>query len=657
MITRLLVANRGEIASRVFRTARRLGVQTVAVCSGADADLGYVAEADFVVRLPGATPAETYLDVDALLTWGEHQGADAVHPGYGFLAEDAGFARAVEAAGLTWVGPPPATIDLMGSKVAAKRHATSVGVPVLSVTDPTEADLPLLVKASAGGGGRGMRVVRDLADLPEALDGAAAEAAAAFGSGEVFVEPYVERGRHVEVQVWADGHGAVQVLGDRDCSVQRRHQKVVEEAPAPDLPDAVRAAMHAAALALTEPLGYRGVGTVELLYDADAERFWFLEMNTRLQVEHPVTEAVTGLDLVELQLVAAEGGTGPVEVPAPSGHAIEVRLYAEEPHHDHRPTTGRLVTFEVPREAGVRVDATYAAGDDVTPYYDGMLAKVVAHGPTRTAAARSLAGVLRRARIHGVATNRDQLVAVLTSEAFLAGAPTTAFLGEHPELSGPSRADRVAASFAATHAVVAEAVERRRDRHGVQHRVPPGWRNVRAAPQVTRWEVVGQEHPHEVAWVPARGGGIEHPSADLTVAGVRRADDGWRVDLTWEGVASWAQVVLDPAALPGHRDVFVDGPLGSVHLREVPRFTDPADAVASGSLTASMPGTVVRLDVAVGDTVTAGQPLLVLEAMKMQHTVSAPADGVVASVAVQQGVQVAAGEVLVVVETDEGPDR
>ncbi|MDP3894620.1 acetyl/propionyl/methylcrotonyl-CoA carboxylase subunit alpha, partial [Nocardioides sp.] len=371
MIERLLVANRGEIARRVFTTCHRLGIETVAVHSDADAGLPFVREADLAVRLPGNTPAETYLRTDLVIDAARRAGADAVHPGYGFLSENADFARAVIAAGLTWVGPAPESIDQMGSKVESKKLMEAAGVPVLGNHTPdtaTEADLPLLVKASAGGGGRGMRIVRSLEALPAEIATARAEAESAFGDGTVFVEPYVENGRHVEVQVvgFADGH--VAVLGERDCSIQRRHQKVVEEAPAPGLPQEVRTALHDAARAAAKAIDYRGAGTVEFLYDPVAERFFFLEMNTRLQVEHPVTEEVTGLDLVELQIAAAEGVTHPDLPTEPQGHAIEVRLYAEDPGSDWQPQSGLLTVFDVPgvaaefslsRGAGIRLDTGF----------------------------------------------------------------------------------------------------------------------------------------------------------------------------------------------------------------------------------------------------------------------------------------------------------
>ncbi|MCF3963105.1 ATP-binding protein, partial [Streptomyces fuscigenes] len=354
MITSVLVANRGEIACRVFRTCRALGIATVAVYSDADAGARHVREADSAVRLPGAAPAGTYLRGDAVVGAALAAGADAVHPGYGFLSENAGFARDVEAAGLCWIGPPPSAVARMASKTRAKELMAAAGVPLLAPVDPetaTEADLPLLVKAAAGGGGRGMRVVRDLAALPGALEAARAEALAAFGDGEVFVEPYVERGRHVEVQVLADAHGTVWTLGTRDCSLQRRHQKVVEEAPAPGIGPELTRELCEASAAAARAVGYRGAGTVEFLL-APGGRPGFLEMNTRLQVEHPVTEEVFGTDLVAWQIAVAEGAALPPAPPPPSGHAVEARLYAEDPARDWAPQAGRFEALDVPGASG-----------------------------------------------------------------------------------------------------------------------------------------------------------------------------------------------------------------------------------------------------------------------------------------------------------------
>ena len=625
MIQRLMVANRGEIASRVFRTCRSLGIETVAVHSDADAGLPYVREADLAVRLPGNTPVETYLDVDLLLDAARRTGADAVHPGYGFLSENAGFAAAVEAAGLTWVGPTPESIEAMGSKVEAKRIVREVGVPVLEAPDvPTEADLPVIVKASAGGGGRGMRIVRSLADLDGEIEAARAEAASAFGDGTVFVEPYVEHGRHVEVQVVGDGRGGVLVVGDRDCSVQRRHQKVVEEAPAPGLPDATREALHRAAGTAAKAIHYRGAGTVEFLYDAAADRFFFLEANTRLQVEHPVTELVHGCDLVAMQLGVAETGDVVIhEDGSAGGHAIEVRLYAEDPAADHAPQSGVLTRFEVPVEDGIRVDAGYESGSEVSTYYDAMLAKVVAHAPTREAAARKLAGVLSRTTIHGVRTNRDQLVAILRDPRFLAGEVSTALLPEIAVPASDTGHARVAAALA-----IAETDAALRT---VQRGIPVGWRNVVSQPQVT---LLDEE---QVTWWGGRDG---YAVDDATVV----AASPTAVTLEVDGVRTTYAVAV------GEGVVDVDWPGGHAAYARTPRFTDPADTVASGSLLAPMPGTVTAVHVAVGDEVAAGQPVLVLEAMKMQHTVVAPTAGTVTEIYVRPGAQVASGEALAVVE-------
>ncbi len=688
-IKRLLVANRGEIARRVFRTCRDLGIETVAVHSDADADLPFVAEADAAVRLPGNTPAETYLRGDLVVEAALRAGADAVHPGYGFLSENAAFARRVIEAGLTWVGPRPESIEQMGSKVEAKKLVAEADVPVLGEVGPddvTEDDLPLLVKASAGGGGRGMRVVRDLADVAAQVAQAADEAASAFGDPTVFCEPFVEHGRHVEVQVVADTHGTVLVLGERDCSIQRRHQKVVEETPAPGLSEPTRTALYAAARAAAESVDYVGAGTVEFLLDPVTQRFWFLEMNTRLQVEHPVTECVWGVDLVALQLAVAEGqplpgfvrgtepapGAGASDEPGwgPRGHAVEVRLYAEDPAAGWQPQSGRLTRFDIPGvdaelaappSYGVRLDSGFAAGDEVGTHYDAMLAKVVAWAPTREDALRRLAGTLARARIHGLRTNRDLLVNVLRHPAFFTGEVSTDFFDRHglDELAtAPAGEEAVALSaFAATVA----GAERDKAARTVQARIPVGWRNVVSAPALTRF-VRGTEPagPGAAADGPGSGGVVEvrwYGGRD----GYRLADvNGAALDVVVVA-ASPDRVVLEHAGTRRGYDVLanadgsvdVESSFGHVALRRTPRFVDPADQVATGSLLAPMPGTVVSVAVAVGDEVVAGQPVLVLEAMKMQHTVSAPHDGVVAEIDVATGVQVAAGSVLAVVTAGE----
>ncbi|QXV58125.1 biotin carboxylase N-terminal domain-containing protein [Amycolatopsis sp. TNS106] len=650
MIEKLLVANRGEIARRVFRTCRDAGIGTVAVFSDADADAPHTAEADVAVWLPGNAPADTYLRAELLIKAAVETGADAIHPGYGFLSENAAFARAVLDAGLTWVGPPPEAIESMGSKVESKRMMAEAGVPILSELDPaevTEADLPLLVKASAGGGGRGMRVVRSLGELAEAVEGASAEAASAFGDPTVFCERYLETGRHIEVQVLADTHGTVWAVGERECSIQRRHQKVVEEAPSPFVDEAMREALFDAARKAAQAIDYVGAGTVEFLAGPDG-RFYFLEMNTRLQVEHPVTEATTGLDLVSLQLRIAEGDHLPIEEPETRGHAIEVRLYAEDPAEGWQPQSGTLHRFEVSaarREfevgPGVRLDSGFVSGQTVGVHYDPMLAKVIAYAPDRRSAARALAGALAGAEIHGVVTNRDLLVNVLRHEAFLAGETDTAFFDRHglETLARPlATVDTVRVSALA--AALAGAAANRSDAR-VQRRLPSGWRNVRSQGQRKRFRHGDDEI--EVGYSLGRDGlradgfeGVEQVSAEsgavvLEVSGVRRKF----------AVARYGDTV------------YVDSPEGAVELAVVPRYTDPDAALAAGSLVAPMPGTVVRLAVEAGDTVKTGDPLLWLEAMKMEHRIAAPADGVVTELPVVVGQQVEVGTILAVVGDDE----
>ena len=646
MITRLLVANRGEIARRVFATCRRLGIETVAVHSDADAALPFVGEADQAVRLPGNAPADTYLRIDLIIDAALKSGAGAVHPGYGFLSENADFAGAVIDAGLTWVGPPPDAIAAMGDKVRAKEIAAKAGVPVLSASDsPTEADLPLLVKASAGGGGRGMRVVRTLERLHDEIEAASAEARSAFGDGTVFVEPYVEAGRHIEVQVVGLEDGAF-VLGHRDCSVQRRHQKVVEEAPAPGLPSSTWDAMSEAADQLCLAIGYVGAGTVEFLYDPTADHFFFLEMNTRLQVEHPVTELTRGVDLVELQIAVAEGRGLPDVVPFAGGHAIEVRLYAEDAAYV--PQSGRLVTFDLPSDAqfgplvasGVRVDSGFRSGDEVSTFYDAMLAKVMAWAPTREQAIRMLVAALRRARIHGVTTNRDQLIDILTDPVFVAGEMTTTWLESRTsgEPAGESDLRNVAQPPLEVIAGALMLAAHDAERRTVQAGVPAAWRNVVSQAQRTTFEGYAP-----VEWRGSRDGFVIE---GVTVLEVSPSHARLEVD----GVTTRYDGLIVADRRGGTREVYVDSGVRSVALREFPRFTDPADAVASGSLLAPMPGTVVRIAVEAGATVAAGDAVLVLEAMKMQHTVTAPHDGTVTEINVEPGAQVAAGEVLAVVE-------
>ncbi|MFJ8362411.1 acetyl/propionyl/methylcrotonyl-CoA carboxylase subunit alpha [Streptomyces sp. NPDC093984] len=613
MITSVLVANRGEIACRIARTCRDLGIRTVAVHSDADENALHARVADAAVRLPGAAPADTYLRGDLIVEAARASGADAVHPGYGFLSENADFARAVRDAGLVWIGPPPEAIEAMASKTRAKKL---MGLEPL--TSVTEADLPVLVKAAAGGGGRGMRIVRRLADLDAELTAARAEARGAFGDDEVFIEPYVEGGRHVEVQILADTHGTVWALGTRDCSLQRRHQKVIEEAPAPGLAPELEESLRSTAVRAARAVDYVGAGTVEFLVAGD--RAHFLEMNTRLQVEHPVTEAVFGIDLVALQIRVAEGTALDDEPPRARGHAIEARLYAEDPARDWAPQTGTLHRLAVP---GVRLDTGYTDGDTIGVHYDPMLAKAVAHAPTRAEAIRKLAGALERAEIHGPVTNRDLLVRSLRHEEFTAARMDTGFYDRHLAVlteSAPDPYAPLAAALADAHG---------RSRFG-------GWRNLPSQPQTKRYRMAGQEHEvhyrHTRGGLAADGARVVHADAHLVILEV----DGVRRKF--------------PVARYGH-EVYV----GPTALTALPRFQEPTAAHAPGSLLAPMPGTVVRIaeGLTAGTTVEAGQPLLWLEAMKMEHRITAPATGTVTALHAALGRQVEVGALLAVVQTAE----
>ncbi|MFI7632601.1 biotin carboxylase N-terminal domain-containing protein [Nonomuraea sp. NPDC049400] len=623
MITRLLVANRGEIARRVFRTCGSLGISTVAVFSDPDADAPHVAEADLAVRLPGARPSDTYLDIGRILHACRATGADAVHPGYGFLSENADFARAVLEAGLVWVGPPPEAIAAMGSKVEAKRLMAEAGVPVLPSLDPAApGEFPVLVKASAGGGGRGMRIVREPGELALEVESARRESAAAFGDGTVFVEPLLEAARHVEVQVLADRHGTVWTLGERECSVQRRHQKIVEECPSPGITAELRERLCEAAVRAARKIGYVGAGTVEFLVKGD--RVAFLEMNTRLQVEHPVTELVHGVDLVRLQLEVAEGAPLPAAPPEPAGHAVEVRLYAED--GDYLPQSGVLRRFEV--SGDVRVDSGVESGSVISPYYDPMLAKIIGYASTRAEAVRKLVTALRRARLHGVATNRDLLVDILMSPAFAAGDTHTGFLAPDGPLRGAAPRQEAGELPVLAAALAMAAANRRRAK--VLPGLPSGWRNVRSQSRRARFEEA------EVVYDPLPDG--------VTVVGAEPQE----VVLEQDGVRQSFQV----AQYDEDGKIYVDHAGGCAELTPLPRLPEPVEHVAPGSLLAPMPGSVLRVEVEAGDRVVKGQAVLVLEAMKMEHRIAAPSGGVVSGVHVEKGQQVDAGAVLAIIQEE-----
>ena len=707
MIAKLLVANRGEIAARVLGTARSMGIATVAVFTAPDRDAPFVTLADEAVPL-GA--ADSYRNLEAILDAAERTGADAVHPGYGFLAERAELADGCRKRGLTFVGPPPEVLAALGDKLEAKRVAAAAGVPVLpgeAVAGPAgdageRVGFPLVVKATHGGGGIGMRVVRDPADLAEAVEAARRQAGGAFGDDEVFLERWLEAPRHVEIQLLADAAGRMVHLSERECSIQRRHQKLIEETPSPAVGPALRERLGDAALAVARAVGYVGAGTVEFLLDGGSgEEFWFLEVNPRIQVEHPVTEAVTGLDLVRLQLLIAAGEPlGPelsrVEL---RGHAIEARLYAEDPANGFLPQAGTLHRFLVgaggagsagapgagPGGWGVRVDAGVADGSVVGVHYDPLLAKVIAHAPTRPEAARLLASTLATARLHGIVTNRDLLVGALRSEAFGSGETDTAFLDRHPpaELTAAGgSADPLADRLHAAVAVLAAQAERRATAT-VYPAVPSGWRNnpsqlqqvdLQPAPPpgpgatvsiAYRFDRAGSLDALEVDGDPLAGSRlwrcsrVERVAAtwllDLEVDGVLRRFEAHRVGTTW----------------------FVDSPLGHTELREPPaeglwttgsptsrdRLRSPTGGLgagpggsgATGGVTVSpLPGIVRRVAVRVGDRVEVGAVLVVVEAMKTEHRIAAARAGTVRRVLVAEGREVAAGAT--VVEFEEAAD-
>jgi 3-methylcrotonyl-CoA carboxylase alpha subunit len=633
MFSKILIANRGEIACRVMRTAKRMGIAAVAVYSEADAGALHVAMAD-EARLIGPPPArQSYLNGAEIIAVAKETGAEAIHPGYGFLSENPEFAEACAAAGIVFIGPPPAAMRAMGSKAAAKALMQQAGVPVVPgyhgddqvpdhlLAEAKKIGFPVLIKASGGGGGRGMRIVNAAGEFARALDGAKREAASAFGDDRVLIEKYLTAPRHIEVQVFADTHGNALHLYERDCSIQRRYQKVVEEAPAPGLAPEMRRAMGEAAVAAAEAVGYVGAGTVEFIVEQD--RFYFMEMNTRLQVEHPVTEAVTGTDLVEWQLRVAAGEkfTRSQQDIRLNGHAIEVRLYAENPERGFLPATGTLHRLRLPH-ARARVETGVREGDAVTPFYDPMIAKIIAWGPDRAAARTRLARALADTGVLGVTTNLGFLARVIGDEDFAAAKLDTGFIERRraallPALSAPPEKAVAAAALFCLGEPVAQPADpwARRD----------GWRlNAPNAPQTVRLRA-----GEETLAVAATANG---PSWQLAIgerhitAAARFAADG-AVSLTLDGARSPA-VVLD------HGDdiaVFVDG--AGWRFARVDSLAPPPGADPSaGRLSAPMPGRVVQLLVAAGEAVRQGQPLIVVEAMKMEHTIAAPRDGTVEAV-------------------------
>ena len=658
----ILVANRGEIAVRVMRTARALGYRTAAVYSEADAEAPHVRMADAAAPVGPAPVSESYLVIDNILRAARETGADAVHPGYGFLSENADFARACEAAGLTFIGPDADAIAVMGDKAEARRRMAAAGVPCVpgyDEADQSEAafiaaaaniGFPVMVKAAAGGGGRGMRLVGDAAGLPDALAAARSEAENAFGSGSLILEKAIVRPRHVEIQVFADRHGTTIHLGERDCSVQRRHQKVIEEAPCPVMTEDLRSAMGAAAVEAARSIGYCGAGTVEFLLDADGS-FYFLEMNTRLQVEHPVTEAITGLDLVALQIGVAEGrplGLAQADF-RPAGHAIEARLYAEDAAQDFLPAAGDITLWQPAAGEGVRVDSGVASGQTVSPFYDPMIAKVVAHGDSREIARRRLIRALAETVAFGLTTNKRFLIDCLEKDAFARGEATTAFIEEQFSETdlAPSEPDFAIAAAATVLKFLADRENALSD-------------SLNISPELLNWASAGK--------LESRCGQTAGETAfDLSVSPSGARDYTVRGDA--EAVSVHVVSVEEGRAILGvdgaHRHLLFHAEGDALYLSEAGRDFrfDSGRSAASlpeeqggGRVVAPMHGKILEIAVEPGDTVARGDRLLVIEAMKMQHEIVAPAAGAVTGVLQQAGVQVAAGDPLVDVEVAE-PDR
>jgi acetyl/propionyl-CoA carboxylase alpha subunit len=617
-ITALLVANRGEIARRVFRAARRMGIATIAVYSEADAGAAHVREADRALCIGPPPAAQSYLAGDKIITAAKASGADAIHPGYGFLSENADFAEAVIAAGLIWVGPPPAAIRAMGLKDAAKALMAKAGVPVTPgylgevqdgkhlAREAARIGFPVLIKAVAGGGGKGMRRVEAASDFAAALDAAKREAKAAFGDDRVLLETYVSSPRHIEVQIFADAQGDVVHLFERDCSVQRRHQKVIEEAPAPGMDEATRAAVTSAAVNAARAVNYCGAGTVEFIAESSdglrADRIWFMEMNTRLQVEHPVTEMVTGIDLVEWQLRVAAGESLPLrqEQIVLRGHAVEARLYAEAPASGFLPSTGPLTHFRLPEN--VRADSGFEQGDKISPYYDPMLAKLIAHAPTRAAAIASLAQACGNVEVWPVKTNAGFLTRCLRDPAFAAGGVDTGFIARNLNglVTPPRPTEATLSTAAATAMTIDDGAAIWRDIAGFRLNAPPE--------AFVRLYLNGE-----------------------TVSAHASLDSGGRS-------------FVDDSVIV----VFEDGE--AFGFQTSPQIATSVAAAGEGQIRAPMPGRVTQMWIAEGQRVKAGQPLMILEAMKMEHVLVAPFDGDLTNLSVCIGAEVAEGAALVKVD-------
>ena len=634
----ILVANRGEIASRIMSSAQKMGIKCVAVYVEADKNAPYLTQADQSVKLD-----TNYLDADAILNAAKMTHSEAIHPGYGFLSENADFASSVEQSGLIWIGPSASAIAKMGDKLKAKAITESAGLPSLPIA-LTEADIdsigfPLLIKASAGGGGKGMRIVNNAKDLADSIKITQGEAQQAFGDGTIFFESYIKKSRHIEIQILGDHHGNIIHLGERECSIQRRHQKIIEESPSPRLDSALREQLGDAAISLAKKINYQSAGTIEFLFDDETGKFWFLEMNTRLQVEHPVTEEVTGIDIVEQQLLIA--GNQELNITQQDvvwdGHAIEARIYAEDPENNFLPSTGKLIANQIKPKAGIRWDSGVEAGMLIGTDFDPLLAKVIAHGSTRLDAARKLASELENTHFGGFVTNVEFLANVLRHKEFIQGNTTTDFIDEF----SPSRSlvleDDQQRFVAITAALWLQGLNR--SQAVVLENMPSGWNNARLPDQRIVFEM--DDRLLEIHYKRNRDG-------SFTVDNLQQAIvHHWcesEVDIEIDGVRTLSSVTMEGDQL------LVQCLGGNKLLNIQPRFVSSQEQEQQGSLVSPMPGKVVELHVKKGDRVKAGDNLLMIEAMKMNHNVKANEDGIIAELFVQENDQLDYGAVLMIIE-------
>ena len=636
---KLLIANRGEIACRIIKTAHEMGISCVAVYTEADSNSPFVRMADQAIKL-----SDSYLNGGEIINAAKQTGAEAIHPGYGFLSENAKFARAVQKEGLIWVGPSSRVITSMGDKLKAKDIAEKAGVPTLPMTtDPKKANTigyPILIKAAAGGGGKGMRIVEDKKDLKEAIAGAQREAKTGFGDDRVFIERYVASSRHIEIQILGDSHGNVVHLGERECSIQRRHQKIIEESPSPRVDSEMRATMGEAAIKLAKKLKYESAGTVEFLVDDKTGEFWFLEVNTRLQVEHPVTEEVTGKDLVYEQLRIARGeelGYSQDDITW-EGSSIEARLYAEDPSNDFLPATGTLIAYESDGNIDARWDTGIEQGSVVGTDFDPMLAKVITKAKTRTDAANKLALALESLHIGGVTTNRDFLVASLRTKDFLKGKTTSDFI----EKTNPQRAVILKGTSLenASSAAALWIQGQNRENANILKEIPTGWRNSRLPRQKISFNYLDEDV--DVTYQSNRDGSFR--MNDGTTARIIE----WTplgIDIEVNNSRFFSKVTRD------NDNVVVHGPWGDALFKILPRFTLPGSEQQAGGLVAPMPGKVIDLKVKVGSKVKKGDTLVILEAMKMEHQVKASEDGKVTKVLIKKDDQLENGALLMVVDS------